>query len=432
MAVTRVPVLSWVLYDFANTVFSYVVLTRYFTEWVVIERGRPDWVIGVMSVCVAAALVVSLPFFGALADRIGRHKPFLTVFTVVSVAGTALLGAVDHVTLALVVAGVAIFAFNSAEAQYHPLLASVAAPERQSRVSGVAVGVGYVGALVALLALGRLVEDGENQRAFLPAAVLFGTFALPCLLFVREGGGERRAVAPPTGSLAKLPQEAFAQLLRSVRAARGRPDGRFLIARFFYVDAIATVIAFMTVYARRTGGFSAPELTTLLALATVFAILGAFVAGVLSERFGPKRVVIATLLAVTATLLLTGLSGSAAILWFAGPVVGAALGSVTASDRVWMLRLVPPERRGEGFGLYALVGKVSNGFGPLVLWGGTIYVFSEALAVATPFDASRVAIGVLAGAALLGAWILRRVPERVAPQEPAVYAGRVGRTAAPW
>ena len=60
----RLPVVSWVLYDFANTIFSYVVITRYFNEWIVIERGRPDWVVGLMSACVSLALVVALPMLG--------------------------------------------------------------------------------------------------------------------------------------------------------------------------------------------------------------------------------------------------------------------------------------------------------------------------------------------------------------------------------
>ena len=408
--VSRLPVVSWVLYDFANTIFSYVVLTRYFNDWVIVERGRPDYFIGVMAVCVSLVLVVTLPFFGALSDRLGRHKPFLAAFTLTSVAATAVLGLVDTVVPALVLAGVAIFAFNSAEAQYHPLLAAVAEPERRSRVSGLGVGAGYVGVLLALGVLGAIVADGHNQQAFLPAAILFLVFGLPCLLFVRdrsphsagEGGGVR---------LDRLPRQAFSQLASSLREARSQPWGRFLLARFLYVDAIATVIAFMTVYARRTGDFTGAEINALLAVATVAAIGGALVAGLVAERLGPKRVVQGTLFGVVATLLVTGLSGSGLLLWVAGPLVGAALGSVSASDRIYLMRLVPPERRGEDFGLYALVGKVSNGFGPLVLWSGTIALFSQALDVTGRFGASRIAICVLACTALAGALFLRRLPE---------------------
>ena len=86
-----------------------------------------------------------------------------------------------------------------------------------------------------------------------------------------------------------------------------------------------------------------------------------------------------------------------------------------------MLRLVPPEHRGEDFALYALVGKLSTGFGPLVLWGGTMLVGTELLGL-SKFDASRAATFVLAGAALVGYLILRPlVDPTVAPlaDEPA-------------
>ena len=413
---TQLPVLSWVLFDFATTIFSYVVLTRYFNEWIVIEQGQPDFVIGLMSATVALALIVALPSFGVLSDRMGRHKPLLILFTLIAIGGTALLGLVDGVLVALVVVGVAIFAFNSAEAQYHPLLASVAPPERQSRVSGVAVATGYVGTIVALVLLGQLVAGGTNQRAFLPTAGLYLLFALPCLLFVRD---HRRARAPGPGdaggSLAGIPIRALRQLAASVRSAAGRPHGRFLLARFFYVDAIATVIGFMTVYARRTGDFESRELDLLLALSTAFAILGALGAGLLAGRIGPKRVLLATLAMVTVALVAVGASGSSTLLWIVGPAVGVALGSVSASDRVLLMRLVPPERRGEDFGLYGLVDKVATGFGPLLLWGGTIALLADVLAVASTFGASRVAVCVLAASAFAGLLILRRVPEGTSP-----------------
>ncbi len=75
-----------------------------------------------------------------------------------------------------------------------------------------------------------------------------------------------------------------------------------------------------------------------------------------------------------------------------------------------LLRLVPPERRGEGFGLYWLVGKVSSGFGPLVLWGGTIALLADLLSLTTTLGASRVAVCVLASSALAGLVLLRRLP----------------------
>ncbi len=403
-AALGLPALGWVLYDLANTIFSYAVVTRYFNEWIIIEQGRPDVYVGLMSLAVSVALVVSLPFVGALADASGRRMPFLAGFTVACVAATALLGLVEGVAAALVVGGVAIFFYNSALAHYDPLLTAVAPPERRGLVSGLGVGTGYVGVLLALLVLGQLVPEGDNQRAFLPTAALFLLLSVPCFLWVRD-----RHVRPPGDVRAPTPspKSIVEELVTSVRRARSERHGRLLVARFFYVDAIATVIAYMTVYARRTGEFAGAEVELLLASSVVFAVLGGVAAGALVERVGPKRVLTGTLVLVTATLLATGLSGWGPLLWVAGPAVGIGLGAVWTSDRVFLIRLCSEERRGEAFGLYALIGKASSGIGPLVLWGGAIYLLTEVTGLLDPFGASRVALCLLSASALLGLAILR-------------------------
>ena len=409
------PVVGWVLYDFANTIFSFVVVTRYFNDWIIEERGQPDIYVGLMVAAVSLALLVTLPLIGALADRWGRHKPILVAFTLVCVTATGLLGVVDSILLALVVAGVATFAFNTSDSQYHPLL-SVVAPERsRARVSGIGVAVGFVGSLTALGLIGAIATDGHAQRAFAPGAALFMLFALPLFFLVRETGHAKPEprVRPEVGP--------FAQLAISVRRARHAPHGRLLLARFFYVDAIATILLYMTVYARRTGDFDSGEINVLLAIATVAALAGAIGAGLLAERIGPRQVILGTLTMTIIALVVGAGTGSSALLWVLGPIIGIALGALSAVDRVFMLRLVPTEHRGEDFALYALVGKLSSGFGPLVLWGGTVLVATE-LAGMSKFDASRTATFVLAGAALVGYLILRPLvdPTVAAQSEPVV------------
>ncbi|MDQ3688995.1 MAG: MFS transporter, partial [Chloroflexota bacterium] len=214
------PVIGWIVYDFANTIFSFVVVTRYYNDWIIEERGQPDIYVGLMVAAVSVALVLALPLLGALADRLGRHKPILVAFTLLSVLATGLLSVIDSILLALVMGGIATFAFNSADAQYHPLLSVVAPEARRSRVSGIGVAVGYLGSLTALFAIGSFVEDGQAQRSFLPAAALFLVFALPCFLLVRER--PRRARGPD----AQAPARPFAQLVATLRRARGAPHGR--------------------------------------------------------------------------------------------------------------------------------------------------------------------------------------------------------------
>ncbi len=172
------------------------------------------------------------------------------------------------------------------------------------------------------------------------------------------------------------------------------------------------MLTYLTVSARRSGDFDGASIDMLLAVSAVTAIGGAFGGGLLAERIGPRRVITGTLVIAITSLLAAAVSGSGELLWVVGPLIGIVLGSLSAVDPVFLLRLVPAERRGEDFGLYALVGKLSTGFGPLVLWGGTILVMHDLAGLST-FDASRVVVLVLAGSALVGLLILRPLKDEI-------------------
>ena len=156
------------------------------------------------------------------------------------------------------------------------------------------------------------------------------------------------------------------------------------------------------------------SIDVLLPVATGSAVVGALVAGRLVERFGPKHVLVGILVVFSGTLVAVGATGSTMLIWIAGPVVGISLGGVWTSDRVFMLRLSPERQRGELFGLYALAGKLSSGIGPFVLWGGTVFLLSGATDVMGKPGASRVALVVLAAAALTGVLVLRPLSDRPA------------------
>ncbi len=405
------PVVSWITYDLAATIFSYTVITRYFNDWIIVQRHHADYVTGLMALAVSIALLVVLPLFGALADQIGRRKPFLIGFTVLSVAMTALLGVVHAgLIVVLAIAGLAILGYQAASAQYDPMLSRIAPPERQPQVSGLGVAVGYVGVALASFVF-AVVVTRDDQSAFIPTAILFLVFALPCFLWVHERRRDSRFALGPAVAA------AVENLRTGVHRVRTESYGRFILARFFYIDAIGTLVAYMTVYAKRTAHFSELQVTLVLDLSIVFAVIGALVAGRLTRLIGPKRVLNATILLVAATLLLTGGTGAPWLLWLVGPVVGISLGSIHTADRVYMIRAVPEAQRGEVFGLFWLVGRVSSGVGPLVLWGGTIFVLDH-FHILDPAHGARVALIMLAAAAAVGYLLIRPLPEYRADDDP--------------
>ena len=400
--------LSWALYDFANTIFSFAVVSGAIGLWLVSDErfGERD---GNFILSIAVVVSVGLnalvsPILGALSDRGGRRLPFLFAFTALCIVPTAFIGAGQPVVGVLLFI-VANFGYQAALIYYDATLKTVSRPETRGRLSGIGVGIGYCGTIFAglfMLALGVPVDD-----RFLVAAVLFALFAIPIFVFLRESGPIGRVTfADVVGSLA--------QLRTSVAHAREVPGLlRFLVGRFFYSDAVNTIIVVMSVVTTRAKGLSDQMALVVLLGLTVVAIFASFGWGRLVDRLGPRRTLMIVLASWAVGLVLGAISlsidGPIGLVMFliAGGILGSGLGGVQVADRVLMVRLSPSERIGEFFGLYGLVGKGSQVIGQL-LYGLTLLLFFDALGV----GAYQLAVLTLLGTMLLGAWILRPVSDQ--------------------
>lgn len=397
--------LSWALYDLANTIYSFAVVSFAMGLWATRHLGEADgtrWFTLAASVSVLLNALVS-PVLGAASDRAGRRKPFLAVFTALCVAATALIGLVD-IRLGLICFAVANFAYQSALIYYDALLPDVARPSARGRLSGVGVALGYVGTLlVGVLLLGGISTDAEGRATpgtFVLAAVLFASFALPVFLRVRERTARgtfdvRQAIA------------SWAQLAETVREARRHPGLlRFIVARFFYTDPINTAIVVMAAFAVHAIGFTEGQALQVLLLLTVVAVAAAFGWGALADRWGPRRTLFAVLGTWVVGLVVIGLVLAPIPFLLAGALLGAGLGGVGVTDRLLLLRLAPADRVGAMLGLYGLVGKLSAVVGPLV-YGTVVDLLLRDLGRA----AYQLAIASLLGLLLIGIFIMRHVPE---------------------
>ena len=400
--------IAWSLYDFANTIFSFAVVSSAIGLWLVADDrfGERDGNF-VLSVAIVASVGLNAlvsPILGALSDRGGRRLPFLLFFTILCVVPTAFIGASAPV-VGVILFVVANFAYQAALIYYDATLKTVSRPETRGRLSGIGVGIGYAGTVFAglfMLVLGIGVDD-----RFLVAAALFAVFAIPMFLFVKESGPIGRvSIADVVGSLT--------QLRASVAHAREVPGLlRFLVGRFFYSDAVNTIIVVMSVVTTKAKGMTDAQALQVLLLLTVVAIVASFGWGRLVDRLGPRRTLMIVLASWAVGLVLGAVSlsvdGPVGLVMFlvAGAILGSGLGGVQVADRVLMVRLSPPERIGEFFGLYGLVGKGSQVIGQM-LYGLTLLLFFDALGV----GAYQLAVVTLLGTMLLGAWILRPVSDR--------------------
>lgn len=365
----RRSVAAWATYDLANTVFALGVAGLYFPEWVVDIQGWRDIDIALAINAAMVVVILSSPWLGARSDHSGRRRPYLVAATLLAVSTTFFIGT-PGVGMSLVLFSLALVGFHIGSFFYDSLLVDVSTAENRGRISGLGVGVGYVGSFVAVIAGRLLIDDYGHAFVFRVLALLFLAFALPAFFFIQERPRPRRSSSAPRID------DAFRQLRWSWRKAR-TVEGMvpFLLGRFLYSDAINTLIAgFLTVFALEEIGFERSELEVLLGGAILASIAGGFAGGRLSDVVGPRRTLhIALYIWMGAWIV--GLVAAAATAKSLGSVLiivgGLALGATWSADRAYMAVITPPDSYGEFYGLYAMVGRFATILGPLI-WGVTV------------------------------------------------------------
>jgi MFS transporter, UMF1 family len=392
---------AWSLYDFANTIFSYAVVSGAIALYLRDEFGPRD---GGVLLAVSVALSVGLnalvsPILGAISDRGGRRMPFLLLFTALCIGATFFIADVPPF-VGIVLFVIANFAYQAALIYYDATLKAVSYPETRGRLSGIGTAIGYCGTIVVGLLI--LALDVPVDARFRLAAALYLVFAVPIFLVVRESRSSDEPALRPSDIVA-----SFGQLRASIEHARGVPGlGRFLLGRFFYSDAVNTVIVVMSVVTVEALGVSVAAANGILLGLTIVAIAMSFLWGLLVDRLGPKRTLLIVLASWAIGLVIGGIAiglGSAGLPPFlvAGAILGSGLGGVTVADRVLMVRLSPPERIGEFFGLYGLVGKGSQVIGTL-LYGLTLFLFLDTLGI----GAYQIAVLSLLVTMVIGVWLV--------------------------
>jgi UMF1 family MFS transporter len=373
--ITRRSVVSWVLYDLANTIFSMGVVSMYFSFYIRSEVGveHADAAYGLITAVSMGIIFVISPMLGAMTDRARRRMPFLMWSTFVCVALTALLGRTEYrVTLLLFVAANA--AYQAGLQFYDAMLPEVTTEENRGRISGIGVGVGYLGSFVAV-GLGLFFGTSDLPKLFGLIAIVFLIFSIPCFVFVHERGNPNPRPVFDWAALAGSTRDTIA----TFRNGHRYPGLiRFLVGRVFYTDAINTVITIMTLYTVNVAvasgqGEAAAKQTAqqIMMVAISFAVVGGFFWGWLVDRIGPKRTLDIVLWLWVATFVAAASMGlmhlPLPLFFVVASSAGVALGGIWAADRPLMLRLTPPDRIGEFYGLYGMVGRFSAITGP-VIW----------------------------------------------------------------
>lgn len=379
-------VFAWCLYDWANSAFSTVIITFvfsvYFARGIIGDetQGAVLWSYTIAASGLAVALLG--PVLGAMSDIKGQKKPFLVIFTAISIVSTAFLwfGAPKIEGIAVILILLALFlantGFEMAQIFYNAMLPDLASQEKRGRVSGLAWGLGYAGGLVALaLTLFVLVGFGEispflglpeeeslNIRAsVLLTSVWFFLFSLPLFFSFQEA--EKGEKSPFFEAL----RQGVSLLFKTLKKTRQYPDFiRFLIASAIYRDGLVTLFAVGGIYAAGKYGMSFSEILIFALGLNITAGIGAAAFAFVEDRIGSKKVIISGLCGLILIGALILISQDKNLFILLGLALGVFVGPVQAASRAYVSELAPQNLFSQSYGLYAFTGKSIAFLGPLL------------------------------------------------------------------
>jgi UMF1 family MFS transporter len=399
---------SWALTAWANHAFVTTVLVGLFPiffdkYW---AAGLPGtlstFYLGVTNSAASLAVMLTAPWLGALADRRGRKRRWFGYCTLLGAAGTAVLAHVGggHWQLALLLFGLGSIGFWAGSSFQDALLMQVADAAESNRVSALGFALGYLGGgllfvLNVLMVLHpawfHLADATAAMRiAFLDVAIWWIVFTLPMFRHVSE--------PPPTDE-----QAGWRELWGTIRSVlRDRPVMNFLLAYWLYIDGISTVQIMATDFGSKLG-FSTAALIQALLLVQFIAFPFALLFGRLGDWIGTRRAIYLGLAVFTGVTIYAYFMRSEWQFYLLAAVFGMVQGGVQALSRSLFSTLIPRQRAGEYFGFYNMLAKFAAVLGPLVM--GVVAVVT---------GNQRLSIVALTAFFVIGAWLLSRVPERIA------------------
>ena len=364
--ITKKSLFSWLLFDLANTVYAFIIPGLYFSVWLVSEKGWTDQQLGLATSTAMVIVAILGPWIGRKSDSSQGKKKILFFMTLICIISTFLLGTFS-VEVSVLLFVFSLIGFNLGSVVYDALLVSVSNEKNRGKISGLGVAFGYTGSLIGFGVATLLQNMGYSYvEIFKSVAFLFLIFSLPAFLFIEE-----KIISKEKVKISIL--NSLNVVINSWKHSRQYKGlTRFLVGRFFYADAINTLISgLLAVYLVEEVGLTPADSQSILALAIVVSIIGGYTFGKAADRFGPRRLILISIFCWMLSLSLAIIATEFNQLWLiyvTGVLGGFNIGGIFAVDRVFMTRLSPEKHLGEFYGLYSTVGRFATIIGP-ILWG---------------------------------------------------------------
>lgn len=370
---------SWMYYDWANSAYSIIISTAVFPLFFKASATKagisPSDSTAYLGYTIAIAtfiLAMLSPVLGTIADYRGLKKKFFTFFFVLGLVSTATLAFIPSDQWLLLLACYTLTAIGSSGSNvfYDAFIVDVTSEERMNRVSSRGFGLGYIGSTIPFIISIAIIVLSQNEvlpisttfaskMAFLITAIWWGIFTIPMLKNVYQKYGIEREPKPIRNSFKRL-----GSTLKEIRKYRAL--FLFLLAYFFYIDGVGTIITMSTAYGSDLG-ISSTSLLIILFVTQVVAAPFAILYGKLAERFTGKKMLYVGIAVYIVVCIYAYFLQTTLDFWILAMLVATSQGGIQALSRAYFAKLVPKENSNEFFGFYNIFGKFASIMGPLLI-----------------------------------------------------------------
>ena len=355
---------NWVLYDVGNSAFTLLVSTImpiYFNHLAgTAGLSDVDYLAYWGYAASISTLLVALlgPVFGTMADYKGFKKPIFLAFLAVGAIGCISLGLAKQWLLFLVLFVIAKVGYSGSLIFYDSMLPDITEPDRMDSVSSLGYAWGYIGSCLPFVAclVPVLFADSLGLSmasamliAFCITAVWWVSMSLPLVKSYRQ----KHYVERQPGAVIAT----FSRLWTTLKNARQEKKAfLFLLAFFFYIDGVYTIIDMATAYGSALGLDSTGLLLALL-VTQIVAFPFAILFGRLAKKHPTEKLISICIMAYFGIAVFAVFLQSQWQFWTLAVMVGMFQGGIQALSRSYFTRIIPAEQSGEYFGLLDICGK---------------------------------------------------------------------------
>jgi len=364
------------MYDWANSAFTTTVVAGFFPiffkqYWSAdVSAAESTARLGIGNSAAGIIVAVLAPILGAIADRGSARKKFLVFFAYLGVLSTAALFLVaeGNWLLAIVIYIFAASSFGSGNVFYDSLIKLVAPRGKMESVSSLGYALGYLGGGILFALNVWMVSDPSAfgissmetavRYSFLTVAVWWGVFTIPVIIFVREpspAGKEKKT---------RIIRQGLEELISTFGEIRKmRHIFLFLLAYWFYIDGVDTVVRMAVDYGLSIGLHSRDLMLALL-VTQLIGFPSALGFGYIGRRIGARRGIYIAIAVYLFVSVGASFMTSREEFFVLASVVGLVQGGIQALSRSFYAEMIPEEKAGEYFGFYNLIGKFAAVIGP--------------------------------------------------------------------